>query len=180
MPFNSRINWKEERNNIIALGAEGKTLKELGLIYGVSRQRIKQVCDKLRISSSDIGVGTLRKKREALYRQKWGNKTDTDLYREQRAKFRVKKANVLRTGTIWDINFGDLDWPTHCPILGIPIDYFSEGRSENSCSFDKLDPDKGYIKGNVIIVSWRANRIKNDGTKEEHQLIVDFLSSKGL
>jgi hypothetical protein len=36
-------------------------------------------------------------------------------------------------------------------------------------SFDRIDPTKGYIKGNVQIVSQRANRIKSNSTLEEFE-----------
>lgn len=68
-------------------------------------------------------------------------------------------------------------WPEYCPILGIKLDYETNGRQENSPSFDRLDPTKGYISGNVQIISWRANRIKNDGSAEEHQKIANYLST---
>ena len=92
-------------------------------------------------------------------------------------KFRNKKGN--KYGWEWTIEFGDLEFPSHCPVLGLELDYFTEGkgRLENSVSFDRVDPTKGYVKGNVIVMSWRANRIKNDGTFQEHQLIADFMRS---
>jgi hypothetical protein len=93
-----------------------------------------------------------------------------------REKYRLKKANANRSGKEFTIAFGELDFPTHCPILGIELDYFSEGRQENSPSFDRFDPSKGYVSGNVAVVSWRANRIKNDGTADEHQKIADWMS----
>jgi hypothetical protein len=57
------------------------------------------------------------------------------------------------------------------------LDYFSDSRTENSVTFDRIDPSKDYISGNVVIISWRANRIKNDGTAEEHQKIADFIKA---
>jgi hypothetical protein len=31
------------------------------------------------------------------------------------------------------------------------------------------------VKGNVEVMSWRANRIKNNGTPEEHRKIANYL-----
>jgi hypothetical protein len=73
-----------------------------------------------------------------------------------------------------------LDWPDNCPVLGIPLNYRVKGqgkRAENSPSFDRLDSNKGYTPDNVRVISWRANRIKNDGTLEEHRKIVQYLES---
>jgi hypothetical protein len=104
-------------------------------------------------------------------------KQDTDLYKAQRQKLYNKKHNALRTGIDFDIDFVDIDWPTHCPLLGIELDYFVESRQENSVSFDRINPAKGYVKGNVLVCSWRGNRIKNDGSSAEHRRIADYLDS---
>lgn len=45
-------------------------------------------------------------------------------------------------------------------------------------SLDRIDIHKGYIPGNIAIISYRANNIKNDGTWEKHQKIADFIKSK--
>ncbi|NBY58578.1 MAG: hypothetical protein EBQ52_00100 [Synechococcaceae bacterium LLD_019] len=40
-------------------------------------------------------------------------------------------------------------------------------RQPDSPSLDKFIPEKGYVKGNIQVVSWRANWLKNNGTVEE-------------
>ena len=66
---------------------------------------------------------------------------------------------------------------SHCPIFGTPLDW-SRHRgngtvtTDGSPSLDRIDPSKGYIKGNVWIISYRANRIKNDATHEELKLVT--------
>ncbi len=44
----------------------------------------------------------------------------------------------------------------------------------NSPSFDRIIPTRGYTKGNVIIISNRANRIKSDATVEELERVASF------
>lgn len=166
---------KVQVEEVVVLLKEGKTLREIASQFGVSHQRISQI-------SKQTGIFPLKvrkAKREVSYKRKWGNKVNSDLYREQRKKFRHKKYNAEKTGYLWEIDFGDLEWPTHCPVLGMELNYFAEFRQENSVSFDRIDSNLGYVKGNVEIISWRANRIKNDGTAEEHQKIVDFLNKRG-
>jgi hypothetical protein len=99
----------------------------------------------------------------------------SDLEVAQHVRFCRKRQNNKQTGQQWDITLEDISFPTHCPILGIELDYFAPSRQENSVSFDRIDNSKGYVKGNVIICSWRANRIKNDGTEDEHRRIADYL-----
>tara|TARA_B100000674_G_scaffold486573_1_gene495367 strand:+ start:1249 stop:2553 length:1305 start_codon:yes stop_codon:yes gene_type:complete len=67
--------------------------------------------------------------------------------------------------------------PEICPVLGIDIDYEQEDqRSDSSPSLDKFIPELGYVKGNVSVISWRANRMKSDGTPEEWRKIAKWAS----
>lgn len=179
MPFKSNINWKNELDTIKELGRLGTNMTDLAKKYGVSKQRIQQVVYRyIPDWNTSYGVAAVRKQREQLYYDKWGKKEDTDLYNIQRHKFFRKKANAIRVGYDWSVSFGELSWPTHCPILGLELDYYAESRKESSPSFDRLDNTRGYEKGNVIVLSWRANRIKNDGTAEEHRKIAEFLDKR--
>jgi hypothetical protein len=61
-------------------------------------------------------------------------------------------------------------WPSNnlCPVLHIPLKNTSKGKpSEGSPSLDRIIPEKGYVKGNVIIVSHKANTIKSDASPKE-------------
>lgn len=175
MPFQTKIKWKDEVEELTRLSKMGKTFTEMGMIYGVSKQRIKQIFQKYKIEH--VGLKATAYARAEAYFEKWGKKQKTELYREQRLKYNRKKNAAKRIGTPFSVSFGELDWPSNCPILGIPLDYFAEGRQENSVSFDRLNPTIGYTKENTRIISWRANRIKNDGTLEEHKQIVAFLEA---
>lgn len=176
MPFKG-IDWTTEFPKAVELGKSGKSLKEIGDHYGVSRQRIKQLFDQHGVDPAEIGVKVRTKRsREteaARYWHKWGDK-DQSLYSEKRQKYRTKKANAKRAGVEFSVAFSEIDWPTRCPILGIELQYYSEGRTDASVSIDRIDPTKGYVSGNVVVISWRANRLKNDGSGEEHQKIADF------
>lgn len=180
MPFKSKVDWKEEISNVIEMGKEGATYQEIGDKYGVTRERIRQVIRQYVPNWQEIyGMGGRKAVKLEKYRKKWGTtrKVGDDLYDAQRSKFRYKKANAKHKGWTWELDFGDLEWPTHCPVLGMELDYFAETRQENSVSFDQIDAGKGYVKGNVRLMSWRANRIKNDGSAEEHRLIANYLES---
>jgi len=57
----------------------------------------------------------------------------------------------------FNLTIEDFYIPEVCPILGVPFDY----DVTNLCpSVDRLDNTKGYIKGNVCIMSTLANRMK--------------------
>ena len=64
-----------------------------------------------------------------------------------------------------------------CPILGIPLEwsvYREKGVTilAGSPSLDRIDPAKGYVRGNVWIISYKANAIKNNATHEELKLVT--------
>jgi len=62
-------------------------------------------------------------------------------------------------------------------ILGIPLTYAGNGKGrqdDNSATIDKIDNDRGYIKGNVLICSWKANRLKNNASAHELLALGDL------
>lgn len=84
------------------------------------------------------------------------------------AKARAKKRGI-EFSIVWQ------DVPpigSACPLLGYPFTGHRSGRSLTSPSLDRINPKLGYVKGNVWIVGYRANLIKNDGTAEEHESIA--------
>jgi hypothetical protein len=118
-----------------------------------------------------------RKIRERYGRDTWQIKTAHE--RRCVEIFRRKRQNVSSGKWPWTIRFEDLEFPLRCPILGIKLDYRGIATKENSPSFDRINPKKGYVKGNVVICSWRANRIKNNGTATEHLKIYNYMISLG-
>lgn len=177
----------EERNNlIIQLGKEGKKpteiLNALSLQgYTVSRERIRQLMHKLKIHAEAFEIRseeTNKKNMEFLQKNAGSfslDVVDSLKFVAAKHKFTRKKASALQQGSVFDLEFEDVVWPDVCPVLGIVLDYTATGKAENSPSFDQIDPGKGYVKGNVMIMSWRANRIKNNGTAEEHRRIAEFM-----
>lgn len=85
------------------------------------------------------------------------------------AKYRAEKHG-------WDFNIDaeDIVIPNVCPVLNIPL-VIGEGHpTPNSPSLDRIDPTKGYIKGNVMVISHKANTIKSNATPEELRKVADF------
>lgn len=62
-----------------------------------------------------------------------------------------------------------------CPLLGLKLTYENfEGRMpDNYATLDKIDPNGGYVEGNVHIVSFRANTLKSNATLEELKMIIN-------
>lgn len=87
------------------------------------------------------------------------------------------KTRAKRNGVEFCLTQADIIFPENCPILNIPIDTKSFGRSDNSPSVDRIDNSKGYIPDNIRIISWRANRIKSDSTWQELEAIMNYVKT---
>ena len=74
-----------------------------------------------------------------------------------------------------EITEEDIPIPSHCPVLGIPLERGAGGVSDGSPTIDRIRNDLGYVKGNVRVISWRANKIKGDATIVELQRVVDYM-----
>jgi hypothetical protein len=48
---------------------------------------------------------------------------------------------------------------------------------ENGPQLDRIEPELGYVVGNVAFISHRANRLKDNGTMQDHYDIADWLWS---
>jgi len=59
--------------------------------------------------------------------------------------------------------------PLICPVLGVELIYTGDGGRGNphTASLDRIEPEKGYVKGNVQIVSQMANMMKSSASENE-------------
>jgi hypothetical protein len=80
-----------------------------------------------------------------------------------RTRLRAKK-----NGTPFNLDITDIIIPKVCPILGIElIPNIGRGHTDNSPSLDRVINDLGYIKGNVQIISYKANAMKRNASMED-------------
>ena len=87
------------------------------------------------------------------------------------------RGRARRSGIRFSLTIEDIEVPETCPILGIPLSRGSGVHSDNSPSLDRVVPSLGYVKGNVKVISNRANRIKSDATPDELLAIHEYLTS---
>ena len=87
------------------------------------------------------------------------------------------KRRALKKGFDFNLEESDIDVPDTCPLLGIKLEVgrAEDGNVDNSPSIDRIDPTKGYVKGNVWVISNRANTIKNSATVAEMIMIGERL-----
>lgn len=91
------------------------------------------------------------------------------------AQQRAKNKNIE-----FNIGIEDFEIPERCPLLGIPLNNHigEQTLQDDSPSLDRIDSSKGYIPGNVWIISNKANRAKNNLTLSELQQLVSNLENK--
>ena len=63
--------------------------------------------------------------------------------------------------------------PQRCPVFGTMLEVGGECK-DNSPSLDRIDNTKGYVPGNVVVVSYKANRLKNNASLEELKQLVEY------
>jgi hypothetical protein len=128
-----------------------------------------------------------KEEKEKFYK---GNRVCVDCFKKRRyahrranpklrmlcsARHRAKTEKVP-----FNLTVDDFSIPTKCPILDIPLKFNIGvgGHRDNSPTLDKIIPKRGYVPDNVAVISFRANRIKNNATSEEIFKIAAWLRSK--
>lgn len=124
----------------------------------------------------------------------WNRKNGLELAaynRAWRAAHPVKRENFVarilpfirhrakKGGVVFNILAKDVHAPERCPVFGVVLLY--GGPRNHPClpSLDRIDPKKGYVKGNVVVISNRANTIKNNATSSELQALATWAASMG-
>ena len=88
---------------------------------------------------------------------------------------RTAKTRSKREGLEFSITLEDVTIPDKCPVLGMTLNRtLGLGRDVvwSSPSLDRKDSTKGYVPGNVWVISWRANFLKSNATIAELKKIV--------
>ena len=97
----------------------------------------------------------------------------------EKTLYSAAKRRATRRGLEFNIELSDIVVPTHCPILNlelIPNQDGSKHALKNSPSLDKIDNTKGYIKGNIQVISNLANIMKSSASKEELHLFAKWVT----
>lgn len=147
-------------------------VSKLGKEY---RQKNKEHVQKLRKANRQAKIEHFRKQDRVLYnRMKVNNPIKLMLG--------IKRREAKKRGIAFDLTVEDITLPEFCPVLGIRLapvgGTASNGCRDSATTLDRFDPKKGYTKENVQVISFRANRIKNDATLEELERIVAWMRSK--
>jgi len=86
--------------------------------------------------------------------------------------FYKARARAKRTNRECDIGIEDIVIPPYCPYFGTVL-AVAKGRADyNSPTLDRIDNSRGYVKGNIEVISYRANTLKSDLTLLEMKQVA--------
>ena len=119
--------------------------------------------------------------------KKWYGENREDILIRNKARRRLNperaicwfvKARAKKKGLEFNLVESDIVIPKYCPVFPEIELHISEGlASDNSPSLDRVDNSKGYVKGNVKIISNRANSLKSNGTVDEFKRLIEYIES---
>lgn len=138
-----------------------------------------------RYRSNSVGIRAAQEK----YRERNAdriNKRAAELKREKPEKYlcQLAKGRAKRLGVPFSLTPADIHIPDLCPVLGVRLSFAKHipgkrgGPSSETPTIDRMNPRKGYVPGNVEVISWRANSLKKDGTLEEFELLVRWMKKR--
>lgn len=92
---------------------------------------------------------------------------------------RAIKSRSKLYGWEFSLTEADIVAPEKCPVFGIELKWGVGGgkglkNRDRTPSVDRIDNTKGYTRDNIVVVSYRANRLKSDGTLAELRRLVEF------
>lgn len=79
-------------------------------------------------------------------------------------------------GLPFDLDPDLIEVPDRCPVLGTEMR--SGGPRDSAPTLDRVIPSLGYIRSNVRVISFRANRLKSDATVDELRKILAYMERK--
>lgn len=117
---------------------------------------------------------TLLEKQKKAKREKYAKDPKQDLTKQKEWKINNQEKYLLQSararakkyGIAFNITVEDIKIPEKCPYLEVVLVPFDKWRCP---SLDRIDPNRGYVKGNVQVISNKANTMKNCATQEELQ-----------
>ena len=88
------------------------------------------------------------------------------------------KNRAKEYGIDFNLELDDIILPTQCPVFHTPLTYGAK-HPENRYSIDRIDSSRGYVKGNIQIISQLANTMKSNATKEQLDLFAKWILNRG-
>jgi hypothetical protein len=118
-------------------------------------------------------------KQTTTKRRKSTKLTGADRSKEQLVTqcIRFAKVRAQKLGIPFDITSKDVDIPDLCPVFGTPL-VWTNKLGNDTPSLDRFIPSEGYVKGNVMFISMKANRIKSDASVEDLEKLLEWMKKQ--
>jgi hypothetical protein len=141
-----------------------------------------KICPKCKNPSDDFYSDSTKKGGFSTYCKSCTSARAGEYYRGRGRKIHLLCAARRRAkikGIPFTLTADDFEIPEFCPVLGIKL-IVSTGRgaSPESASLDRIDLTLGYVKGNVQVISLRANSMKNDASPDELRRFAAWINKE--
>jgi|SRR5579859_2712992 len=103
-----------------------------------------------------------------LAQQRWNTNNP------EKVMLATARKRARKFGLEFSISLDDVRIPEFCPVLGIRLLRGAKRACDASPALDRIDNSRGYVVGNVAVISMRANRIKADASAAELKLIAAY------
>jgi hypothetical protein len=155
-------------------------------------------------SSKDPVINRRKAKEYRLAHPEWHRRVNREWARKKRASLSVEdrqqvdlkykkadpagyllnhaKQRANKLGILFDLGREDIVVPDVCPVFGNPFEWGvgQKGwRNMWSPSLDRIKPELGYVRGNVMVISNRANHLKSNGSISEFEAVLAYMRNVG-
>jgi hypothetical protein len=89
--------------------------------------------------------------------------------------WRDTKRRAKKLGIQFNLELLDIVIPERCPIFDVKLKVGNGPLARNSATLDRINPRKGYVKGNVAVISMFANKLKANGSAQQHLQIAEWM-----
>lgn len=134
-----------------------------------------RVCYHCRtLLAEDLFAAGRQRECKACRAQRYGDLSERDRLQNL---IGVAKWRAQKKGLPFNLTVDDLEVPDRCPVFGMPLAWGTRKQRDNSPSLDRIIPEKGYVPGNVLVVSWLANNVRRDFTPDQLRIVADFYAA---
>lgn len=161
---------KYKHLSVLTKADRDKIYKSLWYINPVNKQRMKNISKKSYLKTQSIlnkGLQDIEAKTKYIQIMIFKAKERASNPKSPK-EFNITVQDVLNV------------WPKDnlCPIFKVPLVKGIKRSAPNSPSLDRINSSKGYVPGNIVVMSYLANELKNDATADELDKIADYIEGK--
>ena len=152
--------WYEKNKEVISIKRKGKRKDEHKSYYEKNKEKILKDTKQWAKDNPEKVKLIQRKSR---------------MSNDSKRLFNLVKNRAKNKNLEFNLELSDIIIPKVCPYLETPFIY---GDYHQSMSIDRIDSSKGYIKGNIEVISTLANRMKNVASKEQLLIFAKNIMEK--